>query len=119
MTNKKYYENYQYITTVFLEENNELTDKILVDLQNDNNIYGIVIGHWTTDYEHESEDVAPIQFRALTKKENITDEILQDIDFEKEFLGILYWEDNRYCEYVLNIDDRHNCIGGWYTMGKY
>ncbi|UDM84047.1 hypothetical protein [Vagococcus fluvialis] len=89
-------------------------------LKDNSNVYGYVIGHWTTDEEDE-EYGCPIVFRRIVERKDVTDEWLKDIDEETEFIGLLY-SDNDNCdlkglkepEYTMFLDERTNEFGHWH-----
>lgn len=124
---KKYDENLNYIQPTLMDDMYDLESfrERLEDY--DSNIYGFVIGHWTKE-EEDDEDTYPVQFRNVIKKEDLTEEYLNDIDFTvdeynvaNEFIGILYYD--LYEEelpsgitFVAYIDERVMKIANWHVI---
>lgn len=124
MENKKYDKDEQYIAMTFMQEVWDVDELKKISSANEKIIYGYVIGHWTTEEEQEAADypLMEIQYRRVIKADDLDDEYLNDINFEKEFIGILY--DAYYkdiekqvdkAEYTLFIDEKEKRIGQWWV----
>ncbi|WP_461199317.1 hypothetical protein [Enterococcus sp. N249-2] len=124
MENKKYDKDEQYIAMTFMQEVWDVDELKKISSASEKSIYGYVIGHWTTEEEQEAADypLMEIQYRRVIKADDLDDEYLNDINFEKEFIGILY--DAYYkdlekqvdkAEYTLFIDEKEKRIGQWWV----
>lgn len=116
--NKVYNKNNHYIRGLLMSEFGTKED--VKSLKDNSDVYGYVIGHWTTD---EEDDIygSPIIFRRIVKKEDVTEEWLKDIDEETEFIGLLYSDNDhgdlkglKEPEYTMFLDERTNEFGHWH-----
>lgn len=117
----QYDKNNQYIGQYVVEDIYDKKEFIRQNNQEEKEIFGYVIGHWTSEDE-EKEGIAPVQYRKLIRKENLSEKYLNDIDFENEFIGIIY--DSFYYKdklsdratFSLLINERDMEIGGWFIL---